>query len=79
MRAFSITAITFAAVFLSSVGARADGTWCAHYVLHTNCGFYSFAQCAATLSGNAGFCSRNQFWDLHRTREDIRRPNRRDQ
>jgi hypothetical protein len=79
MRAFPISVIAFAAVFLSSAGARADGTWCAHYVLHTNCGFYSFAQCAATLSGNGGFCSRNQYennpsW----TDGNTRRRNRRD-
>jgi hypothetical protein len=27
----------------------------------TNCGFYSFEQCQAALSGNGGFCMRNPF------------------
>jgi hypothetical protein len=64
MRAFRIAAITFAAVFLSSAGARADGTWCAHYGGRqgaSNCGFYSFEQCEAARSGNGGFCQRNPF------------------
>ena len=57
-------AITFAALFLSTIGARADGTWCAHYGEKgggTNCGFYSFEQCEAARWGNGGFCQRNPF------------------
>jgi Protein of unknown function (DUF3551) len=57
-------AITFAALFLSTIGAHADGTWCAHYGNKgggTNCGFYSFEQCQAARSGNGGFCQRNPF------------------
>jgi hypothetical protein len=54
-------AIAFAGLFLSTMGAHADGTWCANYVLHTSCGFYSFEQCQATVSGNGGFCYRNPF------------------
>jgi hypothetical protein len=62
MRAISLLAITFAALSLSTIGARADGTWCAHYgVPHTNCGFYSFQQCMAAISGNGGFCLPNPF------------------
>jgi Protein of unknown function (DUF3551) len=61
MRAIPIAAITFAALALSTVGARADGTWCAHYVIHTNCGFHSFEQCEAARSGNGGVCQRNPF------------------
>ena len=59
MRAIPIVSITFAALSVSGIAARADGTWCAHHVLHTNCGFYSFEQCRATVSGNGGFCQRN--------------------
>ena len=47
MRAIPITAITFASLLLSSIGANADGTWCAQYGSRgggTNCGFYSFQQ-----------------------------------
>jgi hypothetical protein len=77
MRVTAAVPIALGSLFFSSYDAHA-APWCAHYVLHTNCGFYSFAQCAATLSGNAGFCSRNQFEELHRTRQDVRRHNRRD-
>src|SRR5712664_3596576 len=31
VRTILIVAITFAALFLSTIGARADGTWCANY------------------------------------------------
>jgi hypothetical protein len=78
MRRFPPAAIALAALFVSTSAAHADGTWCAHYVLHTNCGFYSFAQCAATLSGNAGFCARNQFANSSSTAADPRRRNRGD-
>jgi hypothetical protein len=61
MPAIRIAAITFASVFLSTADAHADGTWCANYVLHTNCGFHSLEQCQATVSGAGGFCYRNTF------------------
>jgi hypothetical protein len=64
MRAILLVAITFAALSLSTIGARADGTWCAQYSSPgggSNCGFYSFEQCQATVSGIGGFCMRNPF------------------
>ena len=64
MRRILPVAITLAALSLSTIGARADGTWCAHYGTQggaTNCGFYSFQQCMATISGNGGFCQTNPF------------------
>jgi hypothetical protein len=64
MRAIPILAATFTALALSSVGARADGTWCAHYSGRgggTNCGFHSFEQCRATVFGIGGFCQPNPF------------------
>jgi hypothetical protein len=64
MRAIPITAITFAVLLQSSIGARADGTWCARVGDMggaLNCGFYSFEQCEAARSGNGGFCQRNTF------------------
>jgi hypothetical protein len=49
--------------------ARADGTWCARYPEGaSNCGFYSFAQCEATVSGRGGFCEQNGFSEPRRTR-----------
>jgi hypothetical protein len=64
MRTIPLVAVTFAALSLSSFGARADGTWCAHVGDQggaTNCGFHSFEQCQAARSGNGGFCQRNPF------------------
>jgi len=54
---------------LSTVEASADGSWCAYYGSGhggTNCGFYSFEQCMAALSGNGGYCARNQFYSSRR-------------
>ena len=61
MRIIDLAAITFSTFLLSTVGVHADGTWCAQYGSPggTNCGFYSFEQCQAALSGNGGFCHRN--------------------
>jgi hypothetical protein len=62
MRRILPAAITFAALSLSTIGVRADGTWCAHYgtgLEGMNCGFYSFEQCRATVSGVGGFCQAN--------------------
>jgi hypothetical protein len=50
--------------------------WCANYGRRTNCGFYSFEQCMATVSGNAGFCTRNQFNNLVWSGGEMRRRNR---
>jgi Protein of unknown function (DUF3551) len=62
MRVIAVIAITGAALSLSTVATRA-GTWCANYSNQSgsNCGFYSFEQCRATVSGIGGFCSRNSF------------------
>jgi Protein of unknown function (DUF3551) len=62
MRRILPVAITFAALSLSTTQLRADGTWCAHYgtgLEGMNCGFYSFEQCRATVSGVGGFCQAN--------------------
>ena len=58
MRLLSAVSIILATLALSSAGANA-ATWCAHYGSHggTNCGFHSFEQCEAAISGNGGFCS----------------------
>jgi hypothetical protein len=58
MRIIRLAAMTFTVLFLSIVGAHADGTWCANYKNGgTNCGFYSFEQCEAARSGNGGFAA----------------------
>ena len=53
-----------AVVTLSTLGAaspaHAQGAWCAQYSgpgAGTNCGFYTYAQCRAAVSGVGGFCS----------------------
>ncbi len=68
MRTIAIMAITLAAVSLSGFGASAQyvgGSWCANYGGGkgggTNCGFHSYDQCRAAISGNGGMCSRNQW------------------
>jgi hypothetical protein len=62
MRAIPITAITFAAISLSSMEGGA-APWCSEYSGGGmgGCGFYSFEQCLATVRGIGGFCSRNTF------------------
>jgi hypothetical protein len=80
MRTIPLVAITFAALSLSAVGARAEGTWCAHYSGRggTNCGFYSFEQCRATVSGIGGFCQPNPFSAYGAAREPRRKSYRRE-
>ena len=79
MRTIALVAITFAALSVSAIGARADGSWCAHYgsdFSGTNCGFYSFEQCRATVSGIGGYCQPNTFSANAAAREPRRRPRR---
>ncbi len=52
MRTIVIVAATLAALPLTSIHARADGAWCAYYTKGaTNCGFHSYAQCMADVTG----------------------------
>jgi hypothetical protein len=65
MRSLSIASILFAFLLLSSEAATA-ALWCADYGGGrggggTNCGFYSFDQCMATVRGIGGFCRQNGF------------------
>ena len=60
MRTIVLIAATLVALPLMSVHARAEGSWCASYVKgSTNCGFYSYEQCMADLSGIGGSCQPN--------------------
>jgi hypothetical protein len=53
-------ALIVAALALPSVSARADGAWCSYYVQGgTNCGFHSYEQCMANISGIGGSCLRD--------------------
>jgi Protein of unknown function (DUF3551) len=62
------------AVVLGTTTARADGAWCAEYTRGggTNCGFYTYGQCQATVSGVGGYCRPNPFFS-----ENYRRSRRR--
>jgi Protein of unknown function (DUF3551) len=61
MRTITIVSITLATLSLSTFGALAEGKWCAHYGGRgaTNCGFNSYEQCMAAISGNGGYCSQH--------------------
>jgi hypothetical protein len=57
MRTIPLVLITFVALSLSTTGVRAgaNGSWCANYGTgHSgiDCGFTSFEQCRATVSGS---------------------------
>jgi Protein of unknown function (DUF3551) len=57
--------IAIAVLSLCETPARTEGApWCAYGVKSggTNCGFYSWEQCMANLSGNAGYCARNPWY-----------------
>jgi hypothetical protein len=44
--------------------AAQDYPWCAHYGKDgsRNCGFVTYQQCLATISGIGGFCAENPFY-----------------
>jgi hypothetical protein len=80
MRIIPAVPILFAALSLCTDAEAAP--WCAQYGGGrgggTNCGFYSFQQCMAAISGNGGFCTQNLFEVPDRTGSDARRRYRRD-
>jgi len=58
MRTIFLAAAALAAMSLTSIPAHADGAWCARDTRGgTNCGFHTFAQCQANISGIGGSCS----------------------
>jgi hypothetical protein len=61
MRKVALVAAVVAVLPLISIDARAQyAPWCAYYTLgSTNCGFHSYAQCQAAVSGIGGTCSPN--------------------
>jgi hypothetical protein len=68
MRTITLVSITLATLAISVIGTRAEGSWCATYGGNggVNCGFYSYQQCVAAISGNGGFCSQNGFYGTAR-------------
>jgi len=59
-----IAGILFAAIAFSTGAQAQNYPWCAEYGGGEmgggmNCGFTTYEQCMATLSGMGGFCNRN--------------------
>jgi len=68
--AFAVTAIAALAGTASPANAEIYYPWCARYGGEmggaSNCGFSTFEQCRATVSGIGGFCELNPFYvDAH--------------
>jgi len=65
MKALIVAIGICAAAWAMSTGAEAQNyPWCAYYSGSmggggTNCGFTTYAQCSADVSGIGGFCARN--------------------
>ena len=61
MRSIVLVAIALAATISTGMGANA-GEWCASYRRGVdNCGYSSYEQCRATVSGLKGWCRPNPF------------------
>ena len=55
-------ALAVSAPVLAPVSAQAQGAWCAEQGgrnSYRNCGYYTYGQCRAAVSGVGGFCSPN--------------------
>jgi len=53
------TILVASAMLLPNGRAHAGGRWCAQYNFQggaTNCGFQTYEQCRAAISGNGGSC-----------------------
>jgi hypothetical protein len=63
---FILPALAMLAVFAPSTSQAVEYPWCAQYGPGgdggRNCGFSTFQQCMATVSGVGGFCERNSFY-----------------
>lgn len=60
MRTIVLVAAAMTVLPFTSIDARAEAPWCAYDVGgRTNCGFYSYEQCMAHLSGIGGSCLPN--------------------
>ena len=68
MRLIAMALVLGGAVLLADGRAsQAEITypWCAQYGEQSgarNCGFSTFAQCQATISGNGGYCEQNSMY-----------------
>lgn len=66
--ALALGALALAGVLAPTTSARADGTWCAEAGGrggYSNCGYYSFRQCLAAISGVGGTCRPNPYVETY--------------
>jgi hypothetical protein len=62
-----------AGLFLAFAGDARAAQFCAHYRGGgENCGFHTFEQCLAAISGVGGYCARNPRWGYGDRRRDGR-------
>jgi tetratricopeptide (TPR) repeat protein len=63
MRILALCSLIVATAFALDLRATANAAaWCATYRSGAaNCGFYTYEQCRAAVSGDSGFCNRNAF------------------
>jgi hypothetical protein len=63
--ALSLFAVVFVTAAIATP-AQADGPWCAFYAGRfggaSNCGFHTYEQCLATISGVGGWCQPNTMY-----------------
>jgi Protein of unknown function (DUF3551) len=63
---YALAVLCTAAAFSAPAQAQ-NYPWCAYYGGRdsgaSNCGFSTFQQCMATVSGIGGFCQRNNLYD----------------
>ena len=62
MRTFAVLAIVVAALSFEARDANAQGKywpWCSRYGWTVVCGYATFQQCLAAVSGAGGFCQQN--------------------
>jgi len=65
--ALALGAVGFTAAGIEPAGAEITYPWCAQYGGKRggggrNCGFWTFQQCMATVSGTGGFCEANAMY-----------------
>ena len=60
----ALLALGFTALPVTPAAAAIEYPWCAQYGWKggRNCGFNSYSQCMATVSGIGGYCERNRFY-----------------
>ena len=68
MRTLFVTSITLTGLMFSGPTHADPYRWCAEYGSGeggggTNCYFMTLEQCRASISGNGGFCTPNNFYD----------------